>query len=111
MKQGFTAFWAINLLLFSLAGCTGVTYRASTAPSRFVLLAPSPPPSVPPETPDSPRDPSLHIWRPGYWDYDGRIFSWVPGTLIRRPSPSALWSPDRWERRAYGWAFVRGYWR
>ncbi len=77
----------------------------------YVQMSPIAPPENLREEKQRPPDPQLNIWRPGYWAYDGCEFSWVAGEIIMRPSPSSSWSPDRWERRNYGWVFVPGYWQ
>lgn len=56
-------------------------------------------------------DPQHETWRPGYWSYDNGQFNWIAGTVIDKPTLSAVWSPDHWEKREYGWAFVCGYWQ
>ena len=30
----------------------------------------------------------------------------VPGEIIDRPSPTAVWAPDHWVKHEFGWAFV-----
>ncbi len=98
----------VSLLLGTalvLAACAG-----SPTPS-FNGLSMVPPPDPVPEEKLLADDPVHEIWVPGYWSYDGRDFSWVPGRLTVRPNPTAVWSNDRWERRGYGWAHVGGYWQ
>jgi len=36
---------------------------------------------------------------------------WVPGKIMAKPSFTAVWSPDRWERHKYGWGFIHGFWQ
>ena len=57
-------------------------------------------------------DPTVEIWRPGYWspgEHGG--FVWVPGRVIPRPSSTATWKPARWVRHSYGWTFEQGHWQ
>jgi len=56
-------------------------------------------------------EPMAQVWRRGYWSYDGQAFAWIPGYYMRKPTPTAAWTPDRWEHRQYGWAFIPGYWQ
>lgn len=101
-------------LLAILAGCSSgpsASQRMTPAERSFVRLAPSaPPPRYYEVKPPSPA-PMLVTWRTGYWDYDGRQFFWVPGSYIEKPNATAAWTPDRWERRQFGWAFIPGYWQ
>jgi len=100
------AFLFLLVSLCALAACAG---RSDNFP--FPRLAPSAPPqNMIEEIPENPS-PSQQIWHPGYWAYDGRSFNWVDGTFMVRPSPTAVWSPDRWDRHDYGWAFIPGYWQ
>jgi len=55
--------------------------------------------------------PQTQIWIPGYWALNaGHSFSWVPGKVITRPSPTAAWCKARWAHHAYGWTFEEGHW-
>jgi len=100
-------------LALGLAACgtTPQDESAITSDFPYVRLAPSPPPNPLPEVFYPSANPMAQVWRAGYWDYDGRQFNWVEGHFIERPDPTAAWSPDRWERRAFGWAFVPGFWQ
>lgn len=81
--------------------------------SPYIMLSPDPPPmAISEERPKPPQpDVNNYIWRSGHWHYDGEHFVWRKGEFIQRPQPWSVWSPDRWERREYGWAFVPGYWQ
>ncbi|NTU76621.1 MAG: BcpO-related WXXGXW repeat protein [Alphaproteobacteria bacterium] len=100
MRIRYVLFIALTAVL--LSGC---------APGRQVNLSLLSPPEVPYEVLPVPEDPVHNVWRPGYWEYDGAGFNWVPATLMSRPYPTAVWNRDRWERRSYGWAFVPGCWQ
>jgi len=96
--------------LFILPACSSTEeVQAERAP--YIQLVPAAPPENLYEPTASPADPMHELWRAGYWSFDGYNFNWIPGEIIMRPHPSAVWSSDRWERRAYGWAFVPGYWQ
>ncbi len=93
--------FVILIGLFALVAC---------ADNRLYGLSSAPPPEPQVEDVVRPDDPQAQVWRPGYWAYNGETFSWVPGTLIPRPSPTAVWSPDHWVEHQYGWAFEAGHW-
>jgi hypothetical protein len=51
-----------------------------------------------------------YIWTPGYWDWDGSDYYWVPGTWVMPPEVGLLWTPGWW-----GWSdgyyhWHAGYW-
>ena len=108
--------FTISLLSLALAGCDISNFSASTndtaveATPSYERLSPVAPPATKYEIPQQADNPRKEIWRPGYWSYNGGSFDWVSGTLIARPSPTAVWSPDQWLQHDYGWAFVAGYW-
>ncbi len=99
------------LALLLVSGCALPDENAPVLAYPYTRLAPMSPPDTPYEERQYPENPTLAIWRPGHWEFDGRDFNWTPGQLIARPSPDAVWSPDRWERRGFGYAYVHGYWR
>ena|SRR5271170_3472057 len=116
----YAATVALCFLAFaSLAGCgetveeqppppAAVLPPAPIAP-KYIRMAPTAPPAPQQETP--PQLGELNkAWRPGYWSYDTGQFVWVPGTVIAKPDAAAMWLPDHWEKRGFGWAFVPGYW-
>lgn len=97
-----------SLLVVSLSACSSERYSAAT--TTFPRLALTTPPAPVYEISPQLEDPQMEIWRPGYWDYNGVSFDWIPGRVMQRPAPYAVWSADRWEKRAYGWCFVPGFW-
>jgi hypothetical protein len=109
----------LTLLLtgFVLSGCedmdvTPVPVAQELNPfSSYIQMAPTSPPQAPEETVPIPDNVRTQVWRPGYWHYNGISFDWVPGEMISRPSPTAIWSPDHWIEHTYGWAFLPGYWQ
>lgn len=106
-------FLAVSVLLLGLSSCAQSLSdnESGTQAFPYVRLSPSAPPQAPYETRPMPEEPMRQIWRDGFWDYDGTTFYWVPGYYMYRPDPTAAWTPDRWEQRAFGWAFVPGYWQ
>lgn len=102
--------------LLSLTACGGGEdvqeyYGSDTNPAAAIDIAPVPPPAQTDEEKTGLTDPRTQVWRPGHWVYESQRFQWVSGEVLTRPSPTAVWSPDRWERRAYGWVFIHGYWQ
>ncbi len=87
--------------------------QAPAAPPAgpFLQMAPTAPPAPLLEMKPILENPERLAWRPGHWSYSNTQFSWVPGEAMEKPSPSAVWSPDRWDKREYGWVFVPGTWQ
>jgi hypothetical protein len=99
-------------LIFGLLACLALGACAGEEEAfSYTQLSPVPPPDVPYEPAPRAENPMAEIWRPGHWSYTGTEFFWVPGVMLPRPSITAVWAPDRWDQRAYGWAFVPGYWQ
>lgn len=103
------AFVFVIPALLILSACS--SDEPVLTPTPFVQLSPVSPPDTPFEEALRPNDPMTEIWRPGYWKYDGINFTWEPGYLMPRPSPTSVWAADHWEKRTYGWAFIKGYWQ
>ncbi len=81
-------------------------------PFPYPLMAPIAPP-VPQveEIAPSIGMPPDQIWIPGVWEFQGARFVWRPGRVVPRPSSTAVWTADRWDRLTYGWVFVPGHWQ
>jgi len=105
--------FVMALALLSLTACDMHSYVDDSASSdkNYVQLSPKAPPAPQAEVIPYNDDPRGHIWRPGYWSYNGSDFSWVPGEMIERPSFTAVWAPDHWVRHNFGWALVAGHWQ
>jgi hypothetical protein len=85
------------------ATCGGATMQASAA-DVFVTVAP-PPPRVE-------HVPALrhgHVWVPGHWDWRGRRYVWVDGTMVRERRGYRYAEP-RWVERGGRWYQKRGRW-
>ncbi len=95
------------LLTLMLLSACGTVDEPMTPYTQLSLVSP---PDTPYEEKLVPNDPSHQLWRPGHWDYNGMEFTWVPGEMLTRPTLSAVWSADRWDKRTFGWAFVPGHW-
>lgn len=65
------------------------------------------PPPVRDERSPPPRE--GYIWAPGYWEWGGHTYSWIPGHFIfeRR---GAHWVADRWDQVGSHWQHVTGHW-
>ncbi len=96
-----------KILLVSLGfGACGM----GTANAGFAAAggeAEAAPPPAREERSPAPRD--GYVWAPGYWDWNGRAFSWVSGHFIfeRR---GAHWVADRWDQVGSHWQHVNGHW-
>src|SRR5438093_4977154 len=87
------------LTLLALVGCaeepTTVTTTTTTqqvtttGPTREVLVT-QPPPPVRVETQTVAPGPG-YVWTSGYWRWTGTTYVWVPGTLVIRPTQTAVW--------------------
>ncbi len=116
MKVSRVQFLLLTFLIGTLGACSSLQEDAETTPVEpsvypYLRLSPSPPPPMPLEAKPEVSSPMQQVWRSGYWSYDGQTFSWVDGSFILKPNPTAAWTPDRWERRTFGWAFVPGHWQ
>jgi hypothetical protein len=52
-----------------------------------------------------------YVWQPGYWQWNGYQYQWVPGRYVARPYGNAVWIPDHWVQSSNGWVFVPGNWQ
>jgi len=100
-----------NENIFKIILSAGVLALAACDTVGGVFTSPTPPPANEPEVKPVSNS-RAEIWRAGYWmpAGDGQ-FEWVPGKLIPRPSPSAVWAPAYWAHHTYGWTFVAGHWQ
>ena len=79
------------------------TTTAPEAPPPLQSEAPPPPPMA------------ATIWVAGFWQWNGRVWVWVPGSWQLRPDAGASWRPAAWKTRGTvhvlipgGWVRVRG---
>ncbi len=103
---------AFALILVLLAGCGCFPCNDDSFGGKtYLQLAPlSPPPDMYEAVPQGANSRTT-TWRPGYWDFGSGNFTWVSGEIIARPSATAVWSPDHWNRHTFGWGFVPGHWQ
>ena len=101
-----------NKNIFKVIFSVGALALAACGSTSGALTSSTPPPLNEPEVKPALQNPRAEIWRAGYWlpSGDGG-FEWIPGKLIPRPSPSAVWAPAYWAHHAYGWTFVAGHWQ
>jgi hypothetical protein len=52
-----------------------------------------------------------HVWVPGYYRGNGRVYVWSRGAWVVPPRPRAVWVAPRWDHARRGWLFVAGHWR
>ena len=79
------------------------TTTAPEAPPPLQSEAPPPPPMA------------ATIWVSGFWQWNGRVWVWVPGSWQMRPDAGSSWRPAEWKTRGTvhvlipgGWIRVRG---
>lgn len=72
-------------------------------------------PSVAPPPPQAEAVPPLpgpnYVWQPGYWQWNGAQYVWIPGRYSVPPSATAVWIPDHWQSYGTSWLFVPGHWQ
>ena len=71
--------------------------------------APIAPPAPRAESVPSARA-AVIAWTPGYWQWSGRGWVWVPGSWQLPPSPTLVWRPAHWVGRSGVFVFVPGAW-
>ena len=85
-----------------------LTASPSHAQFGIVVGRPPPPPMWQP-MPPAPFPGS--VWQPGFWNWNGVQYVWVPGVYARPPVPGQVWVSGRWVPRGAGWYWSGGYWR
>lgn len=69
----------------------------------------APPPEIPAYTvPPAPRP--NYMWTPGYWNWNGSSYYWVPGAWVAPPSMGMYWTPGYWGWNNGGYQWSQGYW-
>jgi hypothetical protein len=97
------ALGALLALPLALAGCDTIDFLTPDFSS--------PPAAGEMEIIPVVQNPRTEIWRPGYWEPRGDDgFNWVPGEIVPRPSPTAVWKSAVWAHHIYGWTFEEGHW-
>src|SRR2546423_359808 len=71
-----------------------------------------PPPRPPPQAEAMPPAPAPNaLWIPGYWNYDGRGYSWAGGHWEIPPPMARSYIAAHWENRGSQYVYVPGYWQ
>lgn len=78
-----------------------VAEKTTTAP-----IAPPPPRTE--EIPPPPPAPTI-VWVTGFWQWNGTMYIWVPGSYQPRPA-GARWRPTEWRARGSVHILVPGGW-
>lgn len=75
----------------------------------LTVRAPHAPPALRAET--RPARPARDmVWMPGYWQWNGSTFIWVPGTWVLAPRRDSAWRAPSWRAVDGGVVFVPGGW-
>jgi len=92
-----------------VAAPTGYAADTSAWDQGAVTYAESPPPPLP--VYEQPPAPAYgYIWTPGYWDWGGGDYYWVPGVWVDPPQVGYLWTPGYWGFNRGRYGFHHGYW-
>jgi hypothetical protein len=51
-----------------------------------------------------------HVWRGGYWGWEGGRHVWLSGRWDLPPAPGQVWVEGRWLNDGGEWGFTPGYW-
>ncbi len=108
----FFVLCALAVLPFALSACDTADADGddSAIDHSPPISEPVGPPRVEAEIIPVIPDPQAEIWRPGYWALKAGQFVWIPGKVIPRPSPTAVWATSHWVHHTYGWSFDKGHW-
>jgi hypothetical protein len=89
---------------------TAAPLRADSAVAADAAASSAvPPPPLPPDSqPVIPEDGDL--WTPGYWNWRGQAYAWVPGAWVQPPRSGLLWTPAYWASAGSVYVFHPGYW-
>jgi hypothetical protein len=52
-----------------------------------------------------------YVWQPGYQQWTGAAYAWVPGRWVARPHRHARWVAGRWHHSHSGYYWEEGRWR
>ena len=87
-------------ILLLLGACAPTSMPPAQIPPPMAESVPKPPVSAAPL-----------MWQPGYWDWTGSSFVWVPGQYVEATAPVRAWVPSYWEGTPGGWVFQRAHWQ
>lgn len=99
------------LFVFSALAALPLLLSACAEPDDGVIVEIAPPADEVEVSPTI-NNPASEIWRSGYWSIGKEGgFVWIPGKIIPRPAPTAVWASARWVHHTYGWSFEQGHWQ
>lgn len=87
---------------------TLLTAFAAEARSRIYVRI-GPPPIVVEHRTVAPQ--RAFVWQPGYHQWTGAGYVWVPGRWVAPPYSRARWVPGRWRHTRHGYYWEAGRWR
>jgi len=90
--------------LISTAAFTPVHAQSRT---EIIVVKQAPPPLRAEKMPAARRG---FEWIPGYWDWNGRRYTWVAGHY-EKARPGQVYARPEWRRDRNGWVLERGGWR
>jgi hypothetical protein len=97
-------------LIFA-AGLLGGSLLAGCATT---MNTPNPYPPVPPPTaeviPKPPVSAEPLVWQPGFWDWNGGGYVWLPGRYVSTAGHGTLFQMGYWQLTSSGWVWVRAHW-
>ncbi len=100
------------LALSGVAGCAQAAPHERVVGEEQIIVNRAPPPLRGKIIVAAPGPVERFVWQPGHWRWDGRVYDWVAGRWIERPSAAHVWAPAHWvERPSLRWQFVPGHWR
>lgn len=106
--------WAGAALALAGALWAATPAQAQPAQPGVVLTQAGPhgraiPAPPPPRHEAVPRARRGQVWSPGYWDWRGRRYVWVPGTWVKA-RPGYRYREPHWVERDGHWELRRGGW-
>jgi len=84
-------------------------YRRPRVSAVAPTAVPTPPPA--PQEMQPPQPAPNAVWIAGYWTYDGRAFTWVPGRWEIPPPGARAYVAAHNEMRNGQTVYVPGYWQ
>lgn len=84
---------------------------ATDADRGYVVQQIPPAPTSAPYEPVPVRPSGTAVWIPGYYEYAGNQYQWVPGRWENPPPGARVWVPPTWQSTGNGYTYVRGYWQ
>lgn len=99
-----TIIHAIAAGIIATAACNPLP---AAARPDVLIVREAPPPARAEKIPAARRG---HEWIPGYWDWNGRRYTWVAGHH-EKIRPGQMYHRPEWRKSRDGWELDRGGWR